>query len=128
MVSMPTPLCSVSRITNSAPAFAMIWHSPGVKNSNAICPSAVPPLRNFARTGLSRISPPQQSFLSSGFVWMNRRPMPGDVDPARDPHVGLALDIVEKLFQAADAGRLADHPHVQPDRHHPRTSRAFAVE
>src|SRR5205085_10611323 len=55
---MPAPECSVSKMQNSQPAFAMIWLMPGVKNSNAMWPSATPPLRSFARTGLPRIAPP----------------------------------------------------------------------
>src|SRR4051812_23105889 len=55
---MPAPECSVSKMQNSQPAFAIIWLMPGVKNSNAMWPSATPPLRSFARTGLPRIAPP----------------------------------------------------------------------
>src|SRR5881392_4382662 len=60
---MPAPECSVSKMQNSQPAFAMIWQRPGVKNSNAIWPSATPPLRSFARTGFLRIAPPVRGYV-----------------------------------------------------------------
>src|SRR5437868_1204753 len=73
---MPAPECSVSKMQNSQPAFAMIWLTPGVKNSKAMWPSATPPLRSLARTGLPRIVPP---------VWRLRSPVPSpeSTDAAR---------------------------------------------
>src|SRR5260370_26410311 len=62
MVSMPMPLCSMSKMQNSAPAAARISGIPGLKNSKAMMPSAVSPRRNFSRTGFPCM--PRSSALS----------------------------------------------------------------
>jgi hypothetical protein len=44
--------------------------------------------------------------------------VPGDVEAAGDPDVGVFPDMVEQALQAVGAGRVADQAHMQADRHH----------
>ena len=57
IVSMPAPLCSMSKTANSAPAARMICGIPGEKNSKVMAPKAWPPSASRCFTGLSRIAP-----------------------------------------------------------------------
>src|SRR5438128_10513461 len=54
----------------------------------------------------------------SGPVRVLVDPVPRDVDPAADPHVVVALDVVEKARERRCAPGPAHEPHVQAERHH----------
>src|SRR5262245_15618156 len=55
-------------------------------------------------------------------------PMAGDIHAAADPHLAVALYVVEKAREPRGAPGVPDHPAMHPDRHHLRRGRAFRVE
>src|SRR5437763_538096 len=55
-------------------------------------------------------------------------PVPRDVDPAADPHVLVALDVVEVARERRGAPGPAHEPHVQAERHHLRSVGALRIE
>ena len=51
---------------------------------------------------------------------MPRLPVAGDVDAPRQPHLVVALHVIDEALQRGGAAGAADQPAVQPDVHHPR--------
>ena len=57
-----------------------------------------------------------------------RKPVIGNVDPPRDPGVLSAGDMPKNPVEGTDAAGPADYSQVQPDRHHLRGMRPFAMQ
>src|SRR5262249_56198189 len=53
------------------------------------------------------------------------KPVARDVIAARKPGAALVLHVLQRLREAADPGRTANDPRVQPDREHPWLGCAF---
>src|SRR4030081_1266718 len=51
-----------------------------------------------------------------------------DLSSGREPHAGKLLRVGDELVQRTDPARAADHPAVQPDRHHLRILLRLVVE
>jgi hypothetical protein len=52
----------------------------------------------------------------------------GDICPPRDPEIALLGHMPKDPIEGAGAAGPPDHPQVQPDRHHFRRVRPFAVQ
>src|ERR1700730_17927928 len=57
-----------------------------------------------------------------------RKPVIGNVDPPRDPGVTSVGDMPKNPVEGTDAAGPADYSQVQPDRHHLRGMRPFAMQ
>src|ERR1700758_367893 len=57
-----------------------------------------------------------------------RKPVIGNVDPPRDPGVPSVGDMPKNSVEGSDAAGPADYSQVQPDRHHLRGMRPFAMQ
>src|SRR5439155_24359364 len=66
--------------------------------------------------------------LWSGPVRVLFDPVPRDVDTAADPHVVVALEIVEEACERRGPPRPTYEPNVQAERHHLRLIGALRVE
>src|SRR5215813_10055141 len=54
-----------------------------------------------------------------------REPPVSNVNARGEPDAALGQRVVEELLQPGNAGRLADQPRMQPDRHHAGPLGAF---
>src|ERR1700681_421188 len=85
----------------------------------------------YSRSPSATISSCEAKAFPSGELageGMPCRPVPGNVQPPRDPDSFMALDIVEEAREAGRPRRMADQAHMEADRHHLRLSCAFRVE